>query len=114
MRKTLCFLILLFCFIPVRGLADSHPEEMVRFEGIVRDAYGNDIDGAAITVRVVKSGQEIGHIQSKNEAFRWWYRQGESGPYELRVEASGFESRTLGWPLVNWPYVTLRAAKALP
>lgn len=111
-RTALCILILFFGLVPVRSPAGTQLPEMVRFEGYLQDSSGHDIDGAVVTLRVVKSGHELGHVQSKNGVFRLWYTVGEPGPYELRFEASGFESQTMAWTGSNWPYVVLQVSKA--
>ena len=111
LRAMLCLLILLFGFVPVHGLADTHPEVMVRFDGFLQDASGKGIDGV-VTLRVVKSGHELAHFPSKNGDFLCFYRQGDPGPYELHFEAPGFEPQTLAWPLANDHIVILQASKA--
>ena len=112
MRAPLCVSLLVFSLVPILGLAGTHLPELVRFEGFLRDASGNDITGAEITLRSVRTGQELAHFQSKGGGFRFWYTPVvDRGPYELHFEASRFEPRTISWPLANWPSVILQASK---
>jgi hypothetical protein len=83
-----------FLSAPVAATDDL---DHVNFEGVVKDANGNILPGARVTVRSATTGVE--RATTTNQDGRYRFTTLAPGVYELRVEAEGFQ--TLRYENIN-------------